>query len=230
MPLSGAAAFVAGLAGSGHCLAMCGGVAGALGMRAQARGASAIQAALHAIGYQLGRIGSYTLAGALCGTFGRVLARVFDVIHAQSVLRIAAGVLLIAIALRILVGWRLLDGLERLGGRFWSRLMFAIRTGATASPANPVLLGMLWGWLPCALTYSMLLLAMLTANGGAGALTMFLFGLGTLPSMLGSSLMGSQLMRIAAARSWRTVIGLSLAAFGLWTLLAPFRHVHGMTQ
>jgi hypothetical protein len=45
-------------------------------------------------------------------------------------------------------------------------------------------LGLAWGWLPCGMTYSMLLLAATTASVSLGAAVMFAFGLGTLPSMV----------------------------------------------
>ena len=64
------AAFVAGAAGSVHCLAMCGGLAGALGMRSRS---SPSQALRDAWLYHCGRLGGYGLAGAAFGMLGATL-------------------------------------------------------------------------------------------------------------------------------------------------------------
>jgi hypothetical protein len=68
-PLSLSAAFVVGMAGSVHCLAMCGGISGALGMRARSAATPQRAATLTAC-YQVGRLTSYTLAGAVVGASG----------------------------------------------------------------------------------------------------------------------------------------------------------------
>ena len=76
--LSLGAALIAGLAGSGHCLAMCGGIAGALAMRGSSEQGTPSRLAL-ALAYNLARVASYTLAGALAGLLGRTLLRAVDV-------------------------------------------------------------------------------------------------------------------------------------------------------
>ena len=64
--LSLGAALIAGFAGSGHCLSMCGGIAGALAMRNSTAEGGGSRLAL-ALAYNLARVASYTLAGALAG-------------------------------------------------------------------------------------------------------------------------------------------------------------------
>ena len=71
-PVSLSAAFAVGLAGSVHCVAMCGGIAGALGLRAR-HASTARRASVVAGAYQIGRLAGYTLAGALVGAFGSVM-------------------------------------------------------------------------------------------------------------------------------------------------------------
>src|SRR5438045_1293396 len=93
--LSLLAAFIAGLTGSMHCLVMCGGIASALGMRARAVGRSAPVALLHSTLYQLGRIGSYAMAGAMVGAFGAAIQWVFEWLSIAMVLRVLSGMLLI---------------------------------------------------------------------------------------------------------------------------------------
>lgn len=229
------AAFIAGLAGSTHCFAMCGGMAGALGLRARATAATASSAFFNASAYQFGRIGGYALAGALVGLAGAALQSTFDLLRIGAALRIASGVLLILIALRMLIHWNALDALERLGARFWSTLQPLARSAArTEGVARALALGFLWGWLPCGLVYSMLAFAATSGDALHGAATMAAFGAGTLPSMLTSTLLAAQVQRLLAQRWARIATGLLLLAFGVWIAATgltpghehPAGHVH----
>src|SRR5262245_2835717 len=90
------AALLAGLLGSAHCVAMCGGLAGAMGMKAREYGATNLL--MTALALQTGRIGSYALAGALVGSVGTALTLIFDLVRAAQVMRIVAGMLLVLVA------------------------------------------------------------------------------------------------------------------------------------
>jgi len=80
-------------------------------------------------------------------------------------------------------------------------------------------LGLAWGWLPCGMTYSMLLLAATTASTTLGAAVMLAFGVGTLPSMVTATIAFDRIARLLSARATlRTVAGALLLAFGLWTV------------
>jgi sulfite exporter TauE/SafE len=219
------AAFVAGIAGSTHCFAMCGGMAGALGMRARATAANAAGAFVNASAYQVGRIAGYAIVGALFGFAGATLQSMFDLMRVGAALRIASGLLLILIALRILIRWNALGAVERLGARFWAKLQpLAQRAARSKGRGRALMLGLLWGWLPCGLVYSMLMFAATSGDALQGALLMTAFGLGTLPSMLSSSLLASQLQRVLAQRWPRIVSGLLLIVFGVWMIAAPILH------
>ena len=219
-----AAAFVAGLAASAHCLAMCGGIAGALSVRADGRADR-----FASLRYNLARIASYGIAGALAGTAGRVLLQTFDVQRLSIVLRVAAGLVMLAAAARLLLGWRLLDPLESLGARAWRRL---VPIGRLASSRNDALrsvgLGLAWGALPCAMSYSMLLLAATTADAVAGTTVMLAFGAGTLPSMLGAGLVLQGVgRRFVGLGNGQRIAGALLLAFGLWTAGNAVWHARG---
>jgi sulfite exporter TauE/SafE len=234
------AALIAGLAGSGHCLAMCGGIAGALAMRGNARndasrarpaaGPSFRSRLSLALAYNVARVASYSLAGALAGLLGHALLRAVDVAPLSFALRIVAGLVMVAAAGRLLFGWRLLDPLEALGATLWRKLL------PWASPAaarrdglgGAVLLGLAWGWLPCGLTYSMLLLAATTADAVSGAAVMAAFGLGTLPAMVSATVAFDRAARLLASKATlRTVAGSLLLAFGLWTAGNAAYHAFG---
>lgn len=220
------AALLAGLAGSGHCLAMCGGVAGALAMRSNATGASHRSRLALAVAYNVARIASYTLAGAIAGLLGDALLRTVDVAPLSIALRVLAGGIMIAAAGRLMFGWRLLDPLEAAGSRMWRRILPRVGAGAQrAGIGGAVSLGLAWGCLPCGLSYSMLLLAATTANVLAGALVMAAFGFGTLPAMLTATVAFERAARALTAKATlRGTAGTLLLAFGAWTAGSAVYH------
>ncbi|HWA14696.1 MAG TPA: sulfite exporter TauE/SafE family protein [Burkholderiales bacterium] len=183
------AVFLAGLLGGGHCMAMCGGVLGLLS--GSPRAGIRLQ-----LGYNLGRIGSYAVAGAVAGAAGGlVLAR--DILPLQVALYVAANLVLLAIG-AYLLGWHaFVTRLEAPGRWLWARVSPLTRTLLPAdTPGRALAAGLVWGWLPCGLVYSMLTLALLSGGAAAGAGLMAAFGLGTLPNLL---LAGTLMRRV---RPW----------------------------
>jgi sulfite exporter TauE/SafE len=211
------AAFLAGIAASGHCIAMCGGIAGALAMRN--REASTGSRVATALTYNISRVVSYTAAGALAGLLGRTLLAAVDVAPFSVAFRVIAGAIMFAVAGRLLFGWRFLDPLEAAGAGLWRRIMpWAGRQGRSGGLQGALGLGLAWGWLPCGMTYSMLLLATTTASAATGAAVMAAFGIGTLPSMATATLAFDRIARLLSSRaSLRVIAGALLLLFGLWT-------------
>lgn len=225
--LSFGAALVAGLAASGHCIGMCGGIAGALAMRGRDSGAG-VRLGL-ALAYNLSRIASYAVAGAVAGFLASTLLRAVDVAPLSLAFRVLAGLVMLAAAGRLLFGWRLLDPLEAAGSGLWRRVApWAGKQGHAGGLGGAIGLGLAWGWLPCGMTYSMLLLAATTASATAGAAVMLAFGLGTLPSMVTATVAFDRIARGLSARaSLRPMAGALLLAFGLWTAGYAVYHALG---
>lgn len=210
-------AFLAGLAGSGHCLGMCGGIATALGALAP----GALPRAGWSVLYHAGRIVSYAFFGTLAGSFG---AAGGALLGASPYLRIGTAVVIVLMGLNLTIGntagARWLRAPERLGARAWR----CVRPWAARRlPQRPVpralLSGALWGWLPCGLVYSALLAATAAGSAGAGAATMVAFGLGTVPALAGLGALASRLPRLGGTRA--RLLGLIVIACGLWTALIP---------
>ncbi len=224
------AALLAGVAGSGHCLAMCGGVAGALAMRGEAAAGSRAPArALTALAYNGARITSYTVAGAAAGGGGQALLGSVDVAALAIGMRLLAAAVIVAAAGRLLFGWRLLDPLEAAGARLWRRVMPWVGSrGKRPGLRGALALGLAWGWLPCGLSYSMLLLAATTGSAATGALVLAAFGLGTLPAMTSATFAFDRVARFFARRgSARAVAGALLLGFGAWTAVNALQHAGG---
>lgn len=223
-PINYLSAFMIGLLGGAHCVGMCGGIVGALtfAVSPEQRGALRITPLL--LGYNLGRILSYTLAGALFGLLGGWLAGQHTALGLG--LRIFAGLMLIAMGLYMAGWWFGLVRIEGLGRHLWKRLqplgqrLLPVRTAGQA-----LLYGMVWGWLPCGLVYSVLVWSASAASLTDGALLMASFGLGTLPAMLATGYFAQQLSKLQGSRPVRRVAGVLLILFGLWTL--PLDHLLG---
>ncbi|QJQ96797.1 MULTISPECIES: sulfite exporter TauE/SafE family protein [Halomonadaceae] len=221
------AAFVFGLLGGAHCIGMCGGIMSALtfavppSMRHPARLTGLL------LGYNLGRIGSYMLAGALVAGLGTLLGGLAGEI--RLALQVLAAVMLIMMALYIANWWKGLLRVEALGRRLWRhveplgrKLMPVVRV------PQAMALGAVWGWLPCGLVYSMLAWSLAMADPLRGALLMAAFGLGTLPALVATGLAARTLGNLIRHPATRAIAATLIIAFALWQLwhLLPIGNMH----
>lgn len=221
-----AAAAALGLAGSVHCLAMCGGIAAAAGTRLGSE-ALASTALLAGCTFNLGRLASYAALGALAGALAGAFAGTLPAATAAAGLRVAAAALMAALGLGLL--WqRDLLRLERLGARLWGRLQ-PLTSAALALPLPLRLaaLGALWGFLPCGLVYSAVALAAASGSAAAGASALLAFGIGTLPSMLVATFAGAGLVRRIAGARTRRAAGILMLLCAAWTAAGPLPHLSG---
>ncbi|WP_006788352.1 sulfite exporter TauE/SafE family protein [Thiorhodospira sibirica] len=214
------AAALVGFLGGVHCAGMCGGIVGALtlGVRTQE---NAPKTALlpYLLAYNLGRILTYTLLGALVGGVGLIAANLAHMHDLQRGLHLLAGLFMVALGLYIAGWWRGLSYLERGGGVIWRRLEPLGRTLLPVHrPRQALLLGLLWGFLPCGLVYSVLFWALSATDWLKGALLMLCFGLGTLPNLLLMGGFAVQLRPIIKHPAVRIGAGLLVLLFGVYML------------
>lgn len=218
MPIDGlvlGGALLSGLLGGAHCAAMCGGIA--TGFSVQQRGGWWL-----ALQPNLGRIGGYTLAGSIVGGIGHGLIDMASFPALALSLRAAVGLVLIIAALRLLDRRGRLRFLYQNGARMWHWLRPVQRRLLPAdTPAKRMGLGLLWGWMPCGLSTTLLAAAWLQASALHGAMTMAAFGLGTLPVMLPLTWAGARIGQRLQRGHWRTALGLCVMLAGLLTLTAP---------
>ena len=231
--------FLAGFAGSFHCIGMCGGFACALG--ADPRGAGAGATSVRHLLYNTGRLTTYCFLGALAGGLGQTIC-VFLGLRSdqatpflsasldlgQRALAVMAGLLMIIMALSFfgLRGWR-----RAASGFAGSTLVNSLRTLLrTPGHTAPLAFGVINGFLPCPLVYAMVAQAVSTVDVLSGCLTMAVFGLGTFPAMLAMGGLG----RLLAPR-WRQrgvrLAGSFILALGLVTLsrgVLPMVSGHGL--
>lgn len=209
-------AFLAGLLGGVHCVGMCGGLVSALALGLPAdRRALTLQVVCN-----LGRITTYIALGALAGAVGAGTL-VFDrVLPVQKMLFGASSLMLLALGLYLAGQLPPFAALERIGDGLWRRLQpLLARVLPIRSPASAIAAGLLWGFLPCGLVYSGVVLALSSASAVRGALLMAAFGAGTLPNLIAMGLLAGRLQPFLQDRRVRMLAGLGISAFGAWGIL-----------
>lgn len=175
--------FIIGLAGSFHCVGMCGPIAMSLPSHSRSRWTFLRGRII----YNSGRIISYSLIGALFGFFG---SRIF-LFGAQRSLSIAIGVLILISVIVNISGKkhfinytffnRIYAGFKNLFGKYYKK----------NSSGTLLMIGIMNGFLPCGFVYIALSGALMTGEVSSGVIYMILFGLGTIPLMLGISFFGN---------------------------------------
>ncbi|NQV98207.1 MAG: sulfite exporter TauE/SafE family protein [Rhodospirillales bacterium] len=232
--------FFAGLAGSFHCLGMCGGFACALGSDPRGRTATVARHLL----YNMGRVTTYAFLGGLAGSAAGALVAygtpgMFTT--AQQALALVAGLLMVTMALQLFGFLRRWQhpwagiGAHKVG--FGGDTLVVSLRSLLAVPHHsaPLAFGVLNGFLPCPLVYAFVAqaaaLCISDPSRGVltGILTMLAFGLGTFPAML---LMGGVggLIKPVWRRRGVYVAGAFILVLGLITLsrgFLPFSgHLH----
>ena len=219
--LSLLAAFMVGLLGGGHCVGMCGGIVGAVTI--------SLPGSKPRLGfvltYNLGRILSYTIAGGLAGAVGASSFFLAHILPVQNVLYALSSIMLIVLGLYLAGVWAGVIHLESVGGLFWRKLQpYSRRFIPVQNLRQSLMVGAIWGWLPCGLVYSVLIAAIATANPVQGATLMLCFGLGTLPTLLAMGLAAVKLKSMLQLRWVRTVSGWVVIVFGVVGLSRVFMH------
>jgi hypothetical protein len=209
------AIFLVGLLSGTHCVGMCGGIVSALSVQLP-RQKPALP--LH-LAYNLGRLSSYVLAGAAMGALGSMGLLLNNVLPVQMTLYVAANLMLLTMGLYLLGVTGAAAFVEKGGKRLWLHIQpFTQRFLPVRSPMQAFPLGMLWGFLPCGLVYGVLSVALLSGSAWRGALTLFAFGLGTLPNLLLAGMLLVRFRRRMQAKAVRMASGLLVMGFGLFGL------------
>jgi len=208
--------FLAGLFGSPHCVAMCGGIMSVLHGQIP-KGKDALSLLFHA-----GRITSYLLLGLLVTAFGLLPGRLLPG-DWVPLMRIALGLVIVMIALYVALPGRLRDVAGDLAAPLTRRVMPQLTRFLPADRWDKALgLGLLWGLLPCGLLYSVLAAAWLLASPLDTLGMVIGFGLGTLPLLVGG---GIGLLRIRSrvqTPALRSLAASILALTGILIAAGPW--------
>ncbi|HEY8934105.1 MAG TPA: sulfite exporter TauE/SafE family protein [Cyclobacteriaceae bacterium] len=169
-------ALILGFTGSMHCIGMCSPLAMAVANLSK-------KAWLNRLLYNAGRIFTYALLGSGAASADSLL----PVSQYQNIISITLGIMLLIMGITGISGLRipfittLITKLTSALKRIFTHYLQKKTTGAV------MLLGMINGFLPCGLTFIALMFCIALRTPWEGFIYMFLFGLGTLPAMLGLS-------------------------------------------
>ncbi len=211
----------------GHCVGMCGPLTAAFSLaKVQGRSPTPWQQFTFHFLLNTGRLLSYALVGLAIGAVGSAVvaggqfAGIGSLVR-QLVAMITGGFLvwfgLVQVAPSLLPKMPLLHPLAVSGLHGWlGRLMQ--RLSKRPAVAAPLLLGMVWGLLPCGFLYAAQLKAADTGSLGLGSATMLAFGLGTLPTMLGMGTSAAWLSADQRSQLYR-LGGWVTLSIGILTLL-----------
>jgi sulfite exporter TauE/SafE len=163
------------------------------------------------------------VAGALLGGVGALASNLTTLHQAQMVLQVIAGLFMVAMGLYLGGWWYGMNRLERMGGRVW-RLLEPLgrRLLPVQRPSQALLMGLVWGWLPCGLVYSALIWAISAGSALHGALLLFSFGLGTLPNLFAMGVVAGKLTSFLRRRAVMHLAGAMVVVIGLFYLSMPF--------
>ncbi len=226
------AAFTLGLFGAVHCWGMCGGIitALALNLPEQVRNNRALTS-LYVLAYNLGRISSYTLAGVMVGASSRLIFSYIDPATAHVILVSCSALILTLLGLYIAGWFPQLNRVERLGTGLWKILQpLGKRLIPVKSPAHAYVFGLIWGWLPCGLVYSALIFALSAGSTADAAAYMFLYGLGTLPAVMGAGIFTGFSAGFLRQPVTRRILGIVLIGFASWNVYGLFYGSHAQHQ
>jgi uncharacterized protein len=162
------AALVMGLAGSMHCLGMC----GPIFMATSSFYGNSKQYILPFIYHHLGKLFSYAVIGLLMGIIGKGASLLWF----QNRIMFICGLVLIAMAVGSILKWKGLNG-------FNSWISRTMGKALKKSGAFAIVVGILNGLVPCGLVYAAAVGALATQSYSGGMLFMFVFGLGTIPAL-----------------------------------------------
>lgn len=177
--------FVIGLLTSLHCIAMCGGINLAQSINSIEKSTSSLKP--NAL-YNLGRVISYTIIGGLAGALGSVVTVGGTF---RGTVAILAGVFMVIMGINMT---GIFPGLRRFNLKMPKFIGRRIN-GAKRKSTSSFYIGLLNGLMPCGPLQSMQLYALSTGSFAAGALSMFLFSLGTVPLMFGLGALTSKLSK-----------------------------------
>lgn len=218
--ISNLAAFAVGFFGGVHCVGMCGGIVGALSFGLPEAKRSRLRGNLpFLLLYNTGRIGSYTLAGAIAGGLGAWAVDLLSIRQLQLWLQLFAGIFMLLMGLYLNGWWRVLVRVEEAGSVIWRRLEpLGRRLLPVQRPTQALLLGAIWGWLPCGLVYSVVIWTLVSGSATDGAMLMLSFGLGTLPNLLAMGVFAVVLQKVVQ-QSWvRQLSGAVVMLFGTYMI------------
>lgn len=211
--------FIIGLLTSVHCLSMCGGINLSQCLpQSGVNDGNKIAVLRSSFLYNAGRIAAYTVIGGAVGAIGSAISFTGAM---QGIVQIAAGIFMIIMGANLM---GLFPSLRKFVPHLPASLVDKIDS-LQGNSRSPLYIGLLNGLMPCGPLQAMQLYALSTGSFVAGALSMFVFSLGTTPLMFGFGALSSVLSKKFTHRIQTVgaalviVLGISMFLNG-WSLSA----------
>lgn len=209
-----------GLPTSLHCVGMCGGIMGALGLTLPSNTQGSYQEfSLHAGALNLGRIVTYTAAGGLAGLGGLGAISALEQSAGYFILRALAGMVLLFVGFSLLGIAGFSELLNKIMAPIGKPVAFLGKALNKLSGLPGALAkGAIWGFLPCGLVYSALVYSALSGGPWRGAAVMAGFGMGTIPALIATAF-GVNFLTRMRERIWLSrfagvlIIGFAVATY-----------------
>jgi sulfite exporter TauE/SafE len=199
----------------GHCIGMCGGFIITYTTAKISPEQSKFSQSFYHLLYNLGRVSTYTLFGALFGYFGSL----WDVTPlTRAIMFLVAGVMMILMGLSFAGKLNFLTKIEVPIAHFsWFKKIFTSQLSA-ATPKSFFILGFINGLIPCGLVYAMLVTATTTESILGGALVMLLFGIFTIPSLFTFAFVVGLFSQNKFRALMIKIAAITIIFFGAWTV------------
>lgn len=182
--------FLIGLLTSVHCVAMCGGICLSQCVpQKEGEPIGRFVAIKPSLLYNMGRVISYTIVGALVGALGSVVSFTGPM---KGIVQILAGVFMVIMGLNML---NIFPWLRKFNPRMPRIFAKAINAERSKRNNSPLYIGLLNGLMPCGPLQAMQLYALSTGSPIKGAIAMFLFSIGTVPLMFAFGALSSFLSK-----------------------------------
>ena len=206
----------------GHCIGMCGGIIVAYSSTKVDQNASWASQTLSHLAYNLGRVTTYTMLGAMFGLLGQVIA---FTPATKGVLFLLTGILMILAGLSLLGNFKFLNSAElSISKEGWYRNAFR-KLISSKSLSSFYLLGMLNGIIPCGLVYSFAIFAASTASPLWGAIVMATFGLATIPALFFLGTITKFLQRGSLRGTMMKLAAMLVILYGIFTLYKAYQFI-----
>lgn len=214
-----ATAFIMGLAGGPHCVAMCGAACAGIGRTSAGQSTRALWV------FQAGRLLGYSALGAVVALSMQGLGWLS--VHSAALRPVWTLFHVAAALLGLMLLWQARQPiwLENSARKVWQSVRSMsghLPGGAALAPVG--ILGVLWALLPCGLLYSALLVAAMTSSAAQGAGVMALFALGSGTSLMAGPWLWLRLRGQGSGQWAIRIAGLALLASSVWALWMGLVH------
>lgn len=208
--------FMTGLSGGFHCAGMCGGFISAFTFNIP-NNSKKLQLILF---LNIGRIFSYCLIGFILGGLSKISTILENTQIFRNILFLLSNIILFILGLYFSDISSFIVKIEKIGVPIWKRLNSLLnKLLPIDSIVKSFFFGMIWGWVPCGLVYSVSIYAFLSNNPFNGLLIMLCFGLGTLPNLLSMGYFTSILSDFMKKKVFRLFIGIFLMLFSAYNII-----------